>query len=38
VWAVTSSEIPDLLILKEIIHGVRVYEVDRSALEEFLSG
>ena len=38
VWAVTSSEIPDLLILKETIHGVRVYEVDRSALEEFLSG
>jgi hypothetical protein len=38
VWAVTSSEIPDLLILKEIIHGVRVYKVDRSALGEFLLG
>ncbi len=38
VWAVVSRDIPDLLVLKEIIHGVRVYEVDDRALEEFLAG
>jgi hypothetical protein len=38
VWEVVSREIPDLLVLKEIINEVRVYEVDHTALEEFLAG
>jgi hypothetical protein len=38
VWGVVSREIPDLLVLKEIINEVRVYEVDHTALEEFLAG
>ena len=38
VWAGVSMEIPDLLVLKEIINEVRVYEVDHTALEEFLAG
>lgn len=38
VWVVASREMPDLLILREIIYGIRVYGVDRSALDELLSG
>ena len=38
VWAVTSREIPNLLVLRGEFRGIRVYEVDRGVLEEFLAG
>jgi hypothetical protein len=37
VWAVTSKGVPDLLVLKEIIHDVQVYEVDQTVLEAFFT-
>ncbi|UCH57744.1 MAG: hypothetical protein JSV18_02200 [Candidatus Bathyarchaeota archaeon] len=36
VWAVTSRDLPGLLMLKEEAHGVRVYEVDQELLDELL--
>jgi hypothetical protein len=37
VWVMASREMPDLLILSEIISGVRVYEVNHSILDDLLS-
>jgi hypothetical protein len=33
VWEVASSEMPGLLVLREEIHGAKIYEVDRAVLD-----
>jgi hypothetical protein len=38
VWAVTSKELPGLLVLREEARGVRIYTVDMEVLEEVLFG
>jgi hypothetical protein len=37
VWEVVNDEFPDLLVIKEEIHGIKVYRVDRTVLERVLS-
>ena len=38
VWAVASRKMPGLLVLKEEVYGMRIYEVDHAVLEKILSG
>jgi len=33
-----SVESPDLLVLKDELYGVKIFEVDRSVLERALAG
>lgn len=37
VWAVTSANAPDLLVFKDELYGVRIFEVDRSVMEYVLA-
>ena len=37
VWRVVNRNFPELLVLVEEIHGVRVYRVDRSVLQSILN-
>lgn len=38
VWAITSGNFPDLLVLKDEVYDIKIFEVDRVVLDRILAG